>query len=89
MDVRYVIAVYNDMAPVSLVSGEGILLLGLTAFVASKGSVPSDHRIVDVGYGVVEAGAWYLVRWPDGRYALRQLVASFTHVPVAIRSIKR
>lgn len=89
IDVRYVIAAYNDMAPVSFVSGESVLLLGLMAFVAKKGSVPSDHRIVDVGYGVVEAGAWYLVRWPDGRYALRQLVASFTHAPVAVRSIKR
>lgn len=89
MDVRYVIAAYNDMTPVLLTGGKNVILLGLMAFVARKGPVPSDHRVVDVGYGVVEAGAWYLVRWPDGRYTLRQLVASFPHAPVAVRSIKR
>jgi len=88
MDVRYVIAAYNDMTSVSLPEGENVLLIGLMAFVARKAPVPAGHHVVDIGYGVVEAGAWYLLRWPDGRYMLRQLVAPFPQAPVAIRTIR-
>ncbi|GAJ30524.1 hypothetical protein AA0498_1191 [Acidomonas methanolica] len=88
MDVRYVIAAYNDMTSVSLPEGENVLLIGLMAFVAKKTPVPAGHHVVDIGYGVVEAGAWYLLRWPDGHYMLRQLAAPFPQAPVAIRAIK-
>jgi hypothetical protein len=32
--------------------------------------------VVDVGYGRLDAGGWYLIRHPDGRYDLRQITAS-------------
>jgi hypothetical protein len=38
-------------------------------------------------HGRAESGAWYLVRWPDGRYDLHQVAASFGHPLVAPRSI--
>lgn len=66
-----------------------LLLIGLEVFIPPRGPVPSGHRIVDDGHGRLDAGGWYLVRYPDGRYDLRQITAS--HVTgralVATRSI--
>ena len=65
------------------------MLLGLEAFVPRTTSVPAGHSLVDVGYGQLESGAWYLVRWPDHRYNLHQIAAPFPHPLVSTRSICR
>jgi len=56
---------------------------------ARTASVPAGHSLVDVGYGQLESGAWYLVRWPDRRYSLHQIAAAFPHPLVSTRSICR
>ena len=66
----------------------GAVLLGLMAFVPRDVPIPQGHSIVDVGYGQVESGAWYLVRRPDGHYDLRAVTADFGHPLVATRSIR-
>jgi len=85
----YVIAAYNDMARIHDGQRGDLLLIRLEAFIPSRAPVPSGHRVVDVGYGRVDAGAWYLVRYPDGRYDLRQITASSIagRALVAMRSI--
>ena len=88
MRAAYSIAAYNDMSSVS-VSGVGdVLIVGLMAFVPRGVPAAYGHTLVDVGYGQVEGGAWYLVRWPDGRYELHQVNAPFPQSPVAVRSIR-
>jgi hypothetical protein len=82
MRPNYVITAYNDMARVG-----NALLLGVMGFVPRNISIPSSHSVVDVGYGQVEAGAWYLVRWPNGRYDVRRVAADFTQPVVATRAI--
>jgi hypothetical protein len=86
MRVRYMIAAYNDMTLVHTSRGDA-LLIGLMAFIPRNIPVGAGHTVVDVGYGLVESGAWYLVRWPDGRYDLHQVTADFGHPLVATRSI--
>ncbi len=87
MPAGYVIAAYNDMTPV-VVPGRGeALLIGLMAFVPRTATVPPGHAVVDVGYAQVEAGAWFLVRWPDASYELHRVTAGFAHPPVAVRTI--
>ena len=83
MRVNYTIAAYNDMTKIG-----GAVLLGLMAFVPRDVPIPQGHSIVDVGYGQVESGAWYLVRRPDGHYDLRAVTADFGHPLVATRSIR-
>jgi hypothetical protein len=78
MRVNYTIAAYNDMTKVG-----GAVLLGLMAFVPRDVPIPQGHSVVDVGYGQVESGAWYLVRRPDGHYDLRAVTADFGHPLVA------
>jgi hypothetical protein len=78
----YAITAYNDMARVG-----DALLLGVMAFVPRNTPIPAGHSVADVGYGQVEAGAWYLVRWPTGRYDVRRVTADFTQPAVATRSI--
>ena len=39
-----------------------------------RGIFPAGHRTLDLAYGRVDAGAWYLVRHPDRSYELRQIV---------------
>jgi hypothetical protein len=82
MPVGYAIAAYNDMTKIG-----GAVLLGLMAFVPRAAPISAGHGVVDVGYGQVESGAWYLVRWPDGRYDLRRVTAAFGHPLVATRAI--
>ena len=57
---------------------------------AEKGQVEpfGGHSLVDVGYGRVEAGGWYLVRRVNGHYDLRQLPASPGSSLVSVRAIR-
>jgi hypothetical protein len=74
--VGYVIAAYNDMARIHDNQRGDLLLIGLEAFIPPRAPAPSGHSVVDVGYGRLDAGGWYLVRYPDARYDLRQITAS-------------
>ena len=84
MRPSYVITAYNDMARVG-----NTLLLGVMAFIPRSTPIPAGHSVVDVGYGQVESGAWYLVRTPDARYALRQVTIASPQPLVATRTILR
>jgi len=88
MRVGYVIAAYNDMTPAHLPVAGDVLLIGVMAFVPRGTAMAQGHTLVDVGYGQVEGGAWYLVRLPSGRYELRRIVPSDTNPMVAVRSIR-
>jgi hypothetical protein len=88
MQVGYVIAAYNDMTPVRLPSVGDVLVIGIMAFVPRGTKVAEGHSLVDVGYGQVEGGAWYLVRRSGGRYDLRQLGLSNVMPLVAIRCVQ-
>jgi hypothetical protein len=83
MRVGYTIAAYNDMTKVG-----NAVLLGLMAFIPRGALIPSGHSVVDVGYGQVESGAWYLVRRSSARYELRRVVAAFAQPLVATRAIR-
>ena len=83
MRVGYAIAAYNDMTR----AGKS-LLLGLMAFIPRSTPISAGHSVVDVGYSQVESGAWYLVRWPGGRYDLHRVVANFAQPLVATRTIR-
>ena len=88
MPVNSPIAAYNDMARIP-VSGGDALLIGLEAFIPRNATIAAGHSTVDVGYGQLESGAWYLVRWPDGHFDLHRIVAAFPQPPVATRTIHR
>jgi hypothetical protein len=82
--VSYVIAAYNDMAK----AGDD-LLIGLEAFIPPASPRPPGHAVLDVVHGL-EAGGWFLVRRPGGRYELRQVTAAVPGIGrnlVAVRSI--
>ena len=83
MPVSYTIAAYNDMTRV----GDRVLI-GLMAFVPRNSPLPPGHGVVDVGYGQVESGAWYLIRGADAHYDLRQIVAASAYPLVATRAIR-
>lgn len=80
--VGYTIAAYNDMAKI----GDAILI-GLMSFIPPGAQLSAGHSAVDVGYGQVESGAWYLVRWPGGRYDLHRVVVASPQPMVATRAI--
>jgi hypothetical protein len=84
----YVIATYNDMTKVRDSDGGEALLIGLEAFVPANAPIAAGHNIVNVGYGRVEAGGWYLLQHPEGRYVLRQVGGSSGRPLVATRSIR-
>src|SRR5260370_14116298 len=67
-----------------------LLLMGLEAFIPARSPVSSGHSVVDVGYGRLDAGAWFLARFPAGRYELRQIAGSPTtgQPLVATRAIR-
>ena len=88
MRVGYVIAAYNDMAKTGDAGGGETLLIGLEAFVRLSAPIAAGHGVVNVGYGRLEAGGWYLVRHPGGRYDLRQVAAPSGRPLVATRSIR-
>ncbi len=90
MRVGYVIAAYNDMTKIPDPKGGDLVLFGLEAFIPPGTSPALGHSFVDVGYGRVESGAWYVVRHSDGRYELHQITASLpekSHGLVATRTI--
>jgi hypothetical protein len=74
--VSYVITAYNDMAKIRDPAGGEALLIGIEAFIPPRASIAAGHSLVDVGYGRLEAGGWYLVRRVNGHYDLRQLPGS-------------
>src|SRR5262249_6302329 len=86
MRVSYVIAAYNDMAGAREADGGDALLIGLEAFVAPASPVAPGHGMVDVGYGRLASGGWYLVRHRDGRYDVRRIPVANRPL-VAVRSI--
>jgi hypothetical protein len=88
MRASYVIAAYNDMAKVRDPDGGEVLLIGLEAFVPPSAPIAAGHNVVNVGYGRLEAGGWYLVRHPSGRYELRQVALPSGRPLVATRSIR-
>ena len=88
MPVGYVIAAYNDMARARDPGGGEARLIGLEAFIPMRAPIAAGHGVVHVGYGRLEAGGWYLIRHPTGRYELRQVGAPPGRALVAIRSIR-
>jgi hypothetical protein len=88
MRASYVIAAYNDMARARDPGGGEVLLIGIEAFIPPSAPIAASHNVVNVGYGRLEAGGWYLVRHPSGRYDLRQIAAPSDRALVAIRSIR-
>jgi hypothetical protein len=88
MPVGYVIAAYNDMAKARDPGGGEALLIGLEAFIPMRVPIAAGHEVVNVGYGRLEAGGWYLIRHPAGPYELRQVGAPPGQALVAIRSIR-
>ena len=89
MRVGYVIAAYNDMASVHDSDGRDTLLIGVEAFIPPRAALAKGHAVVDVGYGRLESGAWYLARRPTGQYRLRRIgpIPSRPTPMVATRSI--
>ena len=88
MPAGYVIAAYNDMTKTRDPGGGDALLIGLEAFVPPNAPIAAGHNVVNVGYGRLDAGGWYLVRHTAGRYDLRQIGAPSGWPLVATRSIR-
>lgn len=66
--VSYVVAAYNDMTRIG-----ADLVIGLEAFIPPAAPRPPGHTVLPVINGL-EGGAWFLVRHPNGRYDLHQVV---------------
>ena len=88
MPASYIIAAYNDMAKIRDPAGGQALLIGIEAFIPPRASITAGHRLVDVGYGRLEAGGWYLVRRVNGHYDLRQLPVPSDRNLVSVRAIR-
>jgi len=88
MRAGYVIAAYNNMAKIRDPGGGEALLIGLEAFIPLSAPVTAGHNVVNVGYGRLEAGGWYLVRRSNGHFDLGQIPAGPGRALVAIRSIR-
>jgi hypothetical protein len=80
--VSFVIAAYNDMAPIG-----GALLLGMEAFIPPRSPRPPGHTVLDVVHGL-EAGAWYLIRDKAGVYRLRQIEVDFPRLGRSLVSVR-
>jgi hypothetical protein len=70
--VSYVIGAYNDMPQIAVPGGGKGLLIGLEAFIPPAAPRPPGHKVLDVNHGL-EAGAWFLIRHPGGRYELHEV----------------
>jgi hypothetical protein len=88
MSAGYVIAAYNDMTKTGDPDGGQALLIGLEAFVPPRAPIATGHSVVDVGYGRVEAGGWFVVRCQAGPYDIHQVAAPPGRALVAIRAIR-
>lgn len=88
MPASYAIAAYNDMAKVRDPDGGEALLIGIEAFIPLRAPIAAGHQVVDVGYGRLEAGGWYLVRHPNGQYGLGQVGTPSGRALVSIRTIR-
>jgi hypothetical protein len=88
MRASYVIAAYNDMTKVRDPGSSEVLLIGLEAFIGLNAPIAAGHNVVNVGYGRLEAGGWYLVRHANGAYELRQIGEPSRRPLVATRSIR-
>jgi hypothetical protein len=88
MTANYVIAAYNDMVKARDPAGGRALLIGIEAFVLLRSPIAVGHSVVNVGYGRVEAGGWYLVRHPNGQYDLGQVMAPPEAALVSVRTIR-
>jgi hypothetical protein len=86
MRPNYVIAAYNDMARIRSQGRGDALVIGFQAFIPRNVQIASGHSVLDAGYGLAEGGAWYLVRWPDAHYDLRQVTMESRQPLVATRS---
>ena len=82
MRVAYTITAYNDMTKIG-----NAVLLGTQAFIPRNTPIAAGHSVFDVGYGQIESGAWYAVRWPNGRYELHRVTADFAQPAVATRTM--
>jgi hypothetical protein len=80
--VSFVIAAYNDMAPIG-----GALLLGLEAFIPPRSPRPPGHTVLDVVHGL-EAGGWYLIRDGAGQYRLRQIEVDLPRIGHSLVSVR-
>jgi hypothetical protein len=80
--VSFVIAAYNDMAPIG-----GALLLGMEALIPPRSPRPPTHTVLDVRHGL-EAGAWYLIRDKAGSYRLRQIDVEFPRLGSSLVSVR-
>ena len=88
MPVTDVITAYNDMTKLP---GRGdTLLMGLEAFIPRRATPTAGHSLVDVGYGMLESGGWYLQRSVDAHYTLHRIptLPGMTSALVAVRSIR-
>ncbi len=88
MSASYVIAAYNDMASLPDPGSGAALLIGIEASIPRRAAIAAGHDVVDVGYGQLEDGGWYLVRHPGGNYDLRQALAPAGRALVATRAIR-
>jgi hypothetical protein len=58
------------------------------SFIPLTAPIAAGHNVVNVGYGRLEAGGWYLVRHTNGAYELRQIAGPPGQPLVATRSIR-
>jgi len=82
----YVIAAYNDMTRLRDPARGEALLIGLQAFIPRNVAIAAGHRAFEAGYAQAESGAWYLMRWSDGRYDLHQVTGAFAQPLLAVRA---
>jgi hypothetical protein len=65
----------------------GAVLLGTMAFIPRNTPFEPGHNVADVCYGQIETCARHLMRWPNGRYALRRIAADFERPLAATRTM--
>lgn len=61
--------------------------MGLEANIRPDSPIAAGHKVVPAMRGQHEAGAWYLVRWPNGRYDVHRIPSLSGQPMVATRTI--